>query len=157
MNKTLCKIISAAVLGASLGVIGTTASLSTPVSASIQEEGLKNQNIYREGDYVIAVERASYYALIQNVWIEFNHETAIEHENGYAAPNSVGTKEYADGTTVTVKESEDGDGYIITYKMPIKLFPYINETRASFVLERTGGGSIYPYYRDDNNGHGYQL
>lgn len=157
MKKTLCKIIAAAVLGVSLGVIGTTAMPSCPVSASIQEEGLKNQSIYREGDYVIAVERASYLALIQTVWIEFDHETTLTQEIGYYAPNSVGTKEYEDGTTVTVKESEDGDGYLITFKMPKKVFPYLDETKARFVLERTGGGSIYPYYIDDNNGYGYQL
>ena len=70
MNKTLCKIISATILAISLGIMGTTTIPSYPVSASIEEDGLKNQSIYRERDYIIAKENASHLALIQTVWID---------------------------------------------------------------------------------------
>ena len=59
MKKTICKVISAAILGVSLSILGTTVMPSTPAFASIEEDGLKNQCIYREGDYIIAKENAS--------------------------------------------------------------------------------------------------
>lgn len=156
MKKTLCKVISAALLGVSLGFLGTTAMPSYPVSASIQEDGLKNQHIYRDGDYIIAVERASYNAMIQAVWIEFDNITNIKTYIGYDAPRYVGTKEFEDGTTVTVEESEDGDGYLITYKMPKSVFPYLEDTKAMFETE-SFGGNTFSHYTDDNNGHWYKL
>lgn len=154
MNKTLCKIISATILAISLGIMGTTAMPSYPVSASIEEDGLKNQCIYREGDYIIAKENASYLALVQTVWIEFNDFVNYTSYMGYDAPTYVGTKTFDDGTTVTVEKN--GDNYLITYKIKKSVFTDLNTVKAKFETE-SFGGSHYPHYIDDNGGHGYSL
>lgn len=154
MKKTICKVISAAILGVSLSILGTTVMPSTPAFASIEEDGLKNQCIYREGDYIIAKENASELALIQCVWMEFKYYGTPEGYIGYDAPRTVGTKTFMDGTVVTVEKADEG--YVITYKMKKSIFADLNAERVKFETESFGGNN-YPHYIDDNGGHGYSL
>lgn len=154
MNKTFRKIAAKIILGASLGIIGTTAIPTTSAFASqYSQSNLSMQSIYRQDGYVIAQVNASPTAVSHSVYMVCESPIPSDYK-AYEAPFFPGTWYDNDGTECTV--TENGANYLVTFKINMNVFSDISKVKARFENESFGGQN-YTSYKDDNGGKGYTL